>query len=86
MRRIENNYLCFMETDNIACRCSISDYIEGAGLVEFILNKDEGIPMVLNEGGFFWVTEQDEYGNNLYERFPYKVEKLVHSVEYVNED
>ena len=49
-------------------------------------NKDIEIPMVLNGAGFFWATKQDEDGNPLYEKFPYKVKKLSHSIEYINED
>lgn len=86
MLKVENSYLYFMEKDNVACGYSISNYTEGAGLVEFILNKDTGIPMVFNKEGFFWATKQDEDGNNLYEKFPYEVEKLVHNVEYISED
>ena len=86
MKIIENNYLYYMEIDNVACRYPISNFTETAGMVEFILNKDIEIPMVLNGAGFFWATKQDEDGNPLYEKFLYKVKKLSHSIEYINED
>ena len=88
MIKVEDGYLYYREKDNIAYRYPISDLIEGAGLVEFKLNKSVEIPMVLNEAGFFWAIKRDEDGNNLYvyEKFPYKIEKLEWKVEYVNED
>ena len=45
MKIIENNYLYYMEIDNVACRYPISNFTETAGLVEFILNKDIEIPL-----------------------------------------
>lgn len=91
MRRITNGYLHFKNCKDTLSTCEITYFVESAGMVEFIVEGtgswNRGVPMIINyNGDVLWSIKTDEDGNNLYEKFPYKVEKLEWRVEYVNED
>lgn len=90
MKRIINGCLAFRSDDGKYCTLNIIHFVESNGLVEFIAgenNKESAhIPMIINSNGeVFWVIRHDKDGNNLYEKFPYKVEELSWQIEYVNE-
>ena len=94
MRRIDFGHIRFIDESGNRVTRRVTKFVESEGiLVEFTMAWQETgkalptyVPMVLNRAGYFCATKQDGNGNNLYEKFPYKVEKLDWQVEYVNED
>lgn len=92
MRKVTKGYLHFENGKDAISSCEITHLVESGGIVEFMVegtkatwNRD--VPMVLNSNGdFLWSVKTDEDGNNLYEKFPYKVVKLTWRVEYINEE
>lgn len=92
MRRITKGYLHFENGKNTISSCEVTNLVENGSMVEFMVEStkavfDRDIPMVLRSNGeLMWSIKCDEDGNNLYEKFPYKVIKLTWRVEYINED
>ena len=100
MKRVTKGYLQYESDENIISRYEIAHFIESAGMVEFVVESMvefmvEGagatwykdIPMIINsKGDILWSIKTDEDGNNIYEKFPHKVIKLMWRVEYINEE
>lgn len=92
MRRITKGYLHFENGKDTISSCEVTNLVENGSMVEFMVEStkavfDRDIPMVLRSNGdLMWSIKCDEDGNNLYEKFPYKVIKLTWRVEYINED
>lgn len=92
MRRATKGYLYFERDENTISSCEITHLVESAGMVEFTVegtgatwNRD--VPMIFNsKGDILWSTKTDEYGNNVYEKFPHKVINVTWSVEYITEE
>lgn len=92
MKKITKGYLHFETGRYTVSSCEISNLVESAGMMEFMVEGtkstfDRDVPMVLRSNGdLMWSIRCDEDGNNLYEKFPYKFIKLTWSVEYISED
>lgn len=92
MRRITKGYLHFENGKDAISSCEVTNLVESGSMVEFMVEGtkavfDRDIPMVLRSNDeLMWSIKCDEDGNNLYEKFPYKVIKLTWRVEYINED
>ena len=90
MEKVTKGYLYFERDENTISTCEITCLVENGGIVEFLVegkatwNRD--VPMILNsKGDILWSIKTDEDGNNVYEKFPHKVIKLMWRVEYITE-
>ena len=92
MKRITKGYLHFENGKDAISSCEVTNLVESGGMIEFMVEGtkstfDRDIPMVLRSNGdLMWSIKCDEDGNNLYEKFPYKVIKIIWRVEYVNDE